>query len=349
MDMNKTFRHLVIFSGLMLVAAGCGNEEASNQNEEASAAESTGEVYEMKLHHDLADDSPQHVGAEKFKEIVEERTDGQVQIEIFPSGQLGDDVEVTELIQSGSVEAGLIPTAKLSTFDAQMQLPDLPFIFPSREAAYEVLDGEVGQELLGGLADIGLKGASFWESGFKQFTSNVRIEEPSDFEGLKIRTMESPIVIEQFQALGANPVPISFAETYNALQQNVVDGQENPLVSIVKMNFYEVQDYTILSNHGYLAYAFILSDAWFSQLPEDVQTVILEASQEAAEFEREETLAQEEGFIETIEEYGTEIYELTEGQLALFQEQTRSVHDEFADEIGQELLDRTYEIIDSTE
>ncbi|WP_205600756.1 TRAP transporter substrate-binding protein [Gracilibacillus sp. YIM 98692] len=343
----KKMLKLSVFIGLILLIVGCGNNQTSEQNEASASEAEEKEVYEMKLHHDLAADSPQHIGAEKFKEIVEEETDGQVEVKLFPSGQLGDDVEVAELIQNGSVESGIIPTAKLSTFDARMQLPDLPFIFPSREAAYEVLDGEVGKELLAGLEDIGLKGASFWESGFKQFTNNERIEEPSDFEGLKIRTMESPIVIKQFEALGANPVPISFAETYNSLQQNVVIGQENPLVSIVKMKFYEVQDYTILSNHGYLAYAFLLSKEWFEQLPSDIQTVILDASQEAAEFERSETMAQEEDFIKTIEDYGVEVYELTPEQSEMFQEQTRSVHDEFADEIGQDLLDKTYEIVES--
>ncbi len=255
--MRKYLKELSIVTGMMLFIVGCSGD--GDEENTATASEGNEEVYEMKLHHDLAADSPQHVGAEKFKELVEEKTEGQVEVKLFPSGQLGDDVEVAELIQSGSVESGIIPTAKLSTFDASMQLPDLPFLFPGREAAYEVLDGEVGKELLAGLDDIGLTGASFWESGFKQFTNNVRIESPSDFEGLKIRTMESPIVIEQFNALDANPVPISFAETYNALQQNVVDGQENPLVSIVKMKFYEVQDYTIISNHGYLAYAFLMS------------------------------------------------------------------------------------------
>ncbi|UOQ49241.1 TRAP transporter substrate-binding protein [Gracilibacillus caseinilyticus] len=344
--MKKQFVCLSMLFVLVFVIAGCGGSETNGTGE---ADASSDDIYELKLHHDLAADSPQHLGAEKFKELVEEKTNGRVEVKLFPSGQLGDDVEVTELIQSGSVEAGLIPTAKLSTFDASMQLPDLPFIFPSREAAYEVLDGEVGQELLAGLADIGITGASFWESGFKQFTNNEKIEKPSDFEGLKIRTMESPIVIEQFKALGANPVPISFAETYNSLQQNVVEGQENPLVSIVKMKFYEVQNYTILSNHGYLAYAFLLSKDWFEGLPEDIQTVILESSQEAAEFEREETIAQEEDFIKTIEDYGTEVYELTDKQLAVFQEETKSVHEQFADEIGPDLLDKTYEIVESVE
>lgn len=336
----------LIFIALVLIVAGCGNvQNTDNSTDSDSDSQVENDKIVIKLHHDLAQDSPQHIGAEKFKEIVEERTEGRVEVSIFPSNQLGDDNEVAQMIQTGSVQAGLIPTAKMSSFDPRLQLPDLPFLFPNREAAYAVLDGEVGREILDGLESIGFKGASFWESGFKQFTNNNRIEAPEDFEGLPIRTMESPIVIEQFKALGANPVPISFSETYNALQQGVVVGQENPLVSIVKMKFYEVQNYTILSNHGYLAYVFLFSKSWFDSLPEDIQSLLMEAAQEVAHFEREESMRQEEGFIQTIKDSGKEVYELSPEQLVLFQEKTKPVHDMFVDEIGQDLLDRTYSVI----
>lgn len=345
--MKKLQKLAIGLLGLTFIVAGCGSEDAAETT--AAGNSDSGETIELKLHHDLATDSPQHIAAEKFGELVAEKTDGQVEVKIFPSNQLGDDSEVSQMIQSGSVEAGLIPTAKLSTVDARLQLPDLPFIFPNREAAYAVLDGEVGQEILDGLSEVGLKGIGFWESGFKQFTNNERIEMPEDFKGLKIRTMESPIVIEQFKALEANPVPISFTETYNSLQQGVVVGQENPLVSIVKMKFYEVQDYTILSNHGYLGYAFILSQTWFDGLSEEVQTAILEAAEETTSYERELTQEQEEEFIQTIKDSGTEVYELTAEQKAAFQEKTRVVHEKFADEIGEDLLNKAYDIIEGLE
>ena len=343
--MRKKLIGSLIVTSLTVFATACGTSTPSGSGDSNAKAE---ESYVMKFHHDLATDSPQHLAAEKFEEIVEEKTDGRVDVKLYPSNQLGEDEEVVEMMQTGSIEAGIIPTAKLATFDARMQLPDLPFIFPSKEVAYEVLDGEVGQELLGGLSEIGLQGATFWESGFKQFTNNKRIEKPEDFGGLKIRTMESPIVIEQFKALRANPVPISFSETYNALQQGVVSGQENPLVSIVKMKFFEVQDYTIISNHGYLAYAFLMSKDWFDGLPDDIQTIIIDSAKETALYEREETATQEEDFIQTIKDSGTEVYELTPEQKQAFQDQTKSVHDKFTDEIGQDLLDKTYEIVNNS-
>lgn len=299
-------------------------------------------TYRVKLSHDLSEDTPQHEGALMFKKIVEEKTDGKVKIQIFPSGQLGHDVETVELMQMGSIQASLVPTAKLSGFSSAMQICDLPFLFSSREATYYVLDSEVGMDLMGELRKIGLEGVAFWESGFKQLTANKPISTPEDYKGLKIRVMESPILIEQFKAMDANATPIAFAETYNALQQGVVDGQENPLVSIVRMRFYEVQKYLTVSNHGYLAYAFLFSKDFFDGLPAEYQKVIREAAIEAAKFERDLTVKMEEGFLKTIRESGTTVVVLNDEQRAAFVKATRPVHDKFADKVGRELLEAVY-------
>lgn len=303
----------------------------------------------MKLSHDLPEETPQHKGSIRFKELVEERSDGRITVDIYPAGQLGSDIEATELMQNGAVEAGLIPTAKLSGFDSTLQIVDLPFLFPSREVTYCVLDSEVGLDLLAGLESKGLKGIAFWESGFKQLTADFPITSPDQYQGKKIRVMESPILIEQFEAMGANAVPIDFAEVYNALQQGVVDGQENPLVSIVNMKFYEVQDYMAISNHGYLAYAFLLSKSFWDGLPEDLQSVIQEAAIEAAQYERDLTHQMEEDFIETVRASGTEIIRFTDEQREAFEEATRPVHDHFADEIGEDTLQAVYDKIEECE
>ncbi len=301
----------------------------------------------MKLGHDLPETTPQHLGSVRFKELVEERSNGSITVQIYPAGQLGSDIEVTELMQNGAVEAGLVPTAKLSGFDPALQVVDLPFLFPSREVAYEVLDSEVGLSLMDDLREKNLVGLAFWESGFKQLTTSFPIEGPQSYDGTKIRVMESPILIQQFQAMGANAIPIDFAEVYNALQQGVVDGQENPLVSIVNMRFYEVQDYMALSNHGYLAYAFLVSEAFYDRLTPEQQQIISDAAIEAAQYERQVTIEREEGFIETIEESGTTVIRLTDEQRRAFEEATRPVHENFASTIGRDTLDRIYEAIEA--
>lgn len=300
----------------------------------------------MKFHHDLPEDSAQHVAAEKFRDLVAEKTDGEIQVEIYPNNSLADDVQAVQQMQFGAIEGAIIPTAKLSNFDPAMQLPDLPFIFPSPEVAHQFLDGEVGDELLASLSDVGLIGATFWESGFKQFTCNTPVSNPADFEGRKVRVMESPIIISQFRALGSTPVPIAFSETYTALQQKVVDCQENPLVSIVKMKFYEVQSEVILSNHAYLGYAFVFSGKWLNTLDEEQQSVLMETAREVTPFQREETATREAGYIDLIKESSANFSELPVESRGEFEAKTRSVHDEFREQIGAELLDKAYAKID---
>lgn len=299
----------------------------------------------IKIGHDLSEDTPQHAGSLKWKELVEQRTGGKYVVEIFPSNQLGDDRETAEMLQFGSVQAALIPTAKLSLFSPALQLPDLPFFFPTREICYKFLDSEVGMEILGQLAKKGMIGVSFWESGFKQFTANKELKSPDDFKGVKFRTMESKILIEQFKALGANPVPISFGETYNALQQGTVDGQENPLVSITRMRFYEVQKNCLISNHGYLAYGFLFSKRWLEKQPKDIQKILIDTAREVATFQREETVRREKAFIETIEKAGCKVTYLTPEQAKVFAEATRPVHKAFENSIGKELMEKSYKKI----
>jgi len=300
----------------------------------------------MKFGHDMPEDSAQHVAALKYAELVKERTKGQVEVKVFPAQQLGTDPEMVQQAQMGTLEIVLPPTAKISGFAAQLQLADLPFLFPSKETCYQVLDGPVGDKLLALLDAKGLKGVSFWESGFKQITANKAIRKPEDFAGMKVRVMESPLLIAQYKQVKANPVPIDFAETYNALQQGVVDAQENPLVSIVNMKFYEVQKFTMLSNHGFLGYAFLFSKKVYDGLPADIQKIMRDTARELASFERQDTARREAGYIERIKKGGSQVVTLTPQELQAFEKALRPVHQQFAKTIGEDLLKETYAHID---
>jgi len=298
--------------------------------------------WNMKFGHDMPEDSAQHTAALKYADLVKERTKGQVEIKVFPAQQLGTDPEMVQQAQMGTLEIVLPPTAKISGFAAQLQLADLPFLFPSKEICYQVLDGPVGDKVLALLDAKGLKGVSFWESGFKQITANKAIRKPEDFAGMKVRVMESPLLIAQYKQVKANPVPIDFAETYNALQQGVVDAQENPLVSIVNMKFYEVQKYTMLSNHGFLGYAFLFSKKVYDGLPADIQKVMRDTARELASFERQDTARREAGYIERIKKGGSQIVTLSPQELQAFEKAFRPVHQQFAKTIGEDLLKETY-------
>jgi len=298
--------------------------------------------WNMKFGHDMPEDSAQHVAALKFADLVKERTQGQVEVKVFPAQQLGTDPEMVQQAQMGTLEIVLPPTAKISGFAASLQLADLPFLFPSKDICYQVLDGPVGDKLLALLDAKGLRGVSFWESGFKQITANKAIRKPEDFAGMKVRVMESPLLIAQYKQVKANPVPIDFAETYNALQQGVVDAQENPLVSIVNMKFYEVQKFTMLSNHGFLGYAFLFSKKVYDGLPADIQKTLRDTARELASFERQDTARREAGYIERIKKGGSQVVTLTPQELQAFEKAFRPVHQQFAKTIGEDLLNEAY-------
>lgn len=296
----------------------------------------------MKYHHDLPEDSAQHKGAVKFKELVESRTGGRLKVQIFANNALGDDVQATQQMQFGAIQGGTIPTAKLSSFERSLQLADLPFLFPSAKIAYEIFDSEIGDELLRKLANVGLQGISFWESGFKQLTCNHKVTFPSDLKGRKVRVMESPMLISQFRVLGAMPIPIAFAETYTALQQGVVECQENPIVSIAKMKFFEVQKYMMISNHGYLGTVLLFSKKWYDGLDPQIQKILIQSGREAAKFQREESAREYNRYLGEIKAYGkTDIVTMTPEQLSKFNEAVQPVYEEFADVIGRDLLQRT--------
>ncbi len=301
----------------------------------------------LKFHHDLPEDSAQHAAALKFKEAVETRTRGEIVVRLFPNNALADDVQATQQMQIGAIHGGIIPTAKLSTFSPAMQLVDLPFLFPSAKVAYAFLDGPVGDRLLETLDKVGLKGVTYWESGFKQFSCNAKIEGPADFKGRKVRVMESPLIMAQFKALGANPVPIAFSETYSALQQGVVDCQENPLVSIVKMKFYEVQSDVVISNHAYLGYAFVYSKRWFDALKPEYRDILVKSARQITTFQREETARREAGYLAEIKKSKARVSVLNAEQAKAFRTATRPVYAEFETTIGKGLLQAAIKAIDA--
>lgn len=328
-------RAKLAFGGVVLMVSGGGVVNAQTT---------------VLFHHDLPADSAQHQAAEYFKELVEERMEGRYEVDIYPNNELGDDTEVIQQMQGGSVHAAPIPTAKLSGVEPAMQLADLPFLFPGPEVTYAVLDGELGDALMARMADRGFHGVGFWESGFKQFTCNDRIDGPEDFAGKNVRVMESSLLVKQYETLNANPIPIAFSETYSALEQGVADCQENPVVSIAKMRFHEVQDYMILSDHGYLGTAFLYSQVWFEQLPAEDQALFEEIALEAGKYQRQVSNEEQDNYLAEIEDYGSvEIYSLDDDQRAAFEEALMPVHEAFRDEIGGDLMDLAYEAIKQAE
>ncbi|MFD1707886.1 TRAP transporter substrate-binding protein [Siminovitchia sediminis] len=342
---KKYLFQVLMFTTLSaLLIAGCGARQSTEGDGAAG-----GEVYEISYGHGFMPETPHHQAALKFKETVEEKSDGRLQVTVYPSDQLGSAREQFEGLQIGTQEIALLPTARISGFIPELQIFDLPFLFPDREIGYQLMDGELGNELLGLLSAQQIKGVAFYEDGFKHFTSNTELRTPEDFKGLKFRAMESEIIMEQFRKLGANPTTIDFGELYNSLQQGVVDGQENPLVTIKNMKFYEVQDVLTLSEHGYLAHVLMFSEQWLQSLPEDLQEILVETGKELASWQRAEIQKEETEYLEEIKASGTKVIELTEEERNELRDVTRSVHEEYSSNVNEDLLKKAYEDIDLLE
>ncbi|MBO1923626.1 DctP family TRAP transporter solute-binding subunit [Thiomicrorhabdus sp. 6S3-12] len=303
------------------------------------------EQIHLRFGHNTPENSALHLAALRFAEQVKQKTRNRVIIEVFPSQQLGNDHEMVEMAREGTLDILLTPTAKMSVPLPAMQYADLPFFFPSREDAYALLDGEPGRLLLDKLNQIDLVGVTFWENGFKHFTGNQPFLQPSDFTGKKIRVMKSRIIMDQFRALGAEPVPIDFHSTRQALADNVVDGEENPLVAIVSMGFHEVQSDLVLSEHAYLGYVFSISKKVFDNLPQDVRTVLIETAKEITPWERNETQRREQMLLEQIRKAGVQIHKLTAEQRQAFASKVSWIAKASEPVIGPEIISKTEEYL----
>ncbi len=282
-----------------------------------------------KFGHDQPEKSPHHDGALYFKKLVEEGSNGEIAIKLYPTQLLGTGLQMSEMVQAGALEILAIPTSNMQVLQPALQVLDLPFLFPDTRILDQVLDGPISEAIYKPLAAKNILGLNWFYSGFKQFTANFPIRKPEDFKGHKIRVMPAPVLREQFKALGASPVPIDFQELYNALQQGVVDGQENPLTTIVTMKFFEVQKYMTLSNHAFLGYVFVTSKSFYDSLPEKYQKLLRDSARKAGPYERNLVREREKGFLETIKKSGVTVIELKPEEKQAFQKAVEPVYDWF--------------------
>ncbi|WP_018923506.1 TRAP transporter substrate-binding protein [Salsuginibacillus kocurii] len=317
-------------------------EETTADDNDAAAGEGEDGEYTITFAHVVNPSTAKGEAAEYFGELMEERSDGRVEVDIHPDSQLGSDREITEQMQSGTIQMNAPFTGVLPQFVPQFQVFDLPYLFDDKDSAYDSMHGEMGEALNEYLSNEGLRALGYWDGGFKHFTNSERaIEEPEDMDGLRMRASQSPLLSAQFDALNAGGVSIDFAELYTALQQGTVDGQENPLSNIVTQNFYEVQDYMTYSEHGYMGYVLLISEEFYQELPDDLQQMVEEVAEETGEWQWEQAQAAEEEYEQVLEEEDVETHELTEDQREQFIEATEGVYDIFLEDVedAEEILD----------
>ena len=286
-----------------------------------------------------ADGSPIVLGMEKFAEIVAEKSGGNIEVQLFPGGMLGGDMQVVTSLQGGLVQMSTMNAGLMATLAPDFALLDLPFLFDSPAKADAVMDGPLGDALAAQLDDKGLEALAYWELGFRNLTNSRRpVASVDDVKGLKIRVVQSPIYLELFSALGANPVPMPFPEVYTALETGTVDGQENPAASILTAKLNEVQQYMTLTRHTYNPQVVLFSKPLWDQLNAEEQALLRDAALEAGAFQRQLSRDADAKAVAALKEAGMEVTELSPEEMARFREATKPVADKFAEMANPETV-----------
>ena len=262
----------------------------------------------IRLAHALSTSHPVHQGMVRMAELVDEKSEGKLQITIFPSQQLGSEREALELLQIGSIGMTKVSSAALENFVPELRVYSLPYLFKDEQHILNVLNGEIGKELLLAGEDYWLRGLTYYDAGQRSFYTKDRpIETPEDLQGLKIRVMESQMAVSMVNELGGSPTPISWGELYTALQQGVVDGAENNPPSFLTSRHYEVAQYYSLDEHTMLPDLLIISTLQWDNLTEQEKTWVQEAADSSATYQRQIWAEAEEEALEVVQEAGVEI------------------------------------------
>ena len=294
----------------------------------------------IKFSHVVATDTPKGQAADRFKQLAEKYTNGRVKIEVYPNSQLYKDKEELEALQLGAVQMLAPSLAKFGPLGVkEFEAFDLPYIFPSKTALYNVTEGEIGKSLLKKLEPKGITGLAYWDNGFKVMSANKPLHSPADFKGLKMRIQSSKVLDAQMRALGANPQVLAFSEVYQALQTGVVDGTENPPSNMYTQKMHEVQKFVTVSNHGYLGYAVIVNKKFWDGLPADVRGQLDKAMREATTFEKAIAQRDNDLALEAIKKAGkTDIYTLSVKEQADWRKVLLPVQKEMESRIGKDLI-----------
>lgn len=348
MKKSKRFISLsLVIVLLALTLAGCGGGETTTGNggttSDESAPSSGGNAQVESQIYAIAMDSPEDtvtfLFAEKFAELVEEKTEGRMIIEVYSNGQLGGDREILESLQNGDIAFVVQNTAPQVNFVPELAVFDLPNLFANADIAREVLSGPFFETIAEKYEENNIKLLAYADQGFRVMSSNVRVEAIEDFQGIKIRTMENPYHLEYWKSLGANPTPMAFAEVYIGLQQGTLDAQENPYEVIASSKFYEQQDYVINTNHLLHLLSLIASPDVFNSLPAEDQQLVLDAADEAKTWANEQADSRVSDRVNIIEENDAEIVDLSDELRAEMVERSQPAYDMIRAAIGDELVD----------
>ena len=297
----------------------------------APSANGDDTVYNITIGGTVPDEHPISQGLFKFKEVAEELSGGRFKVEVYDNNTIGASRELVEGVQANEIQMAECSQSVYASFTDELMSVGLPFLFKNRQAGYDFFDSEVGDQIADVIAEqTGVRIVGYFENGIRQLTNSKRpVTSPDDMKGLKIRVMESPLYIEMFTEMGANPSPMAFSELYTALQQGTVDGQDNPWTIVSTNAFYEVQSYATDLSHTFDITCFAINDQFYQDLPEDLREVVDKAAEAAVETNRALSIELENEYIATIEGGGCQITRLTDEQRQVFRDATAGCYDWF--------------------
>ncbi|MBM6596640.1 TRAP transporter substrate-binding protein [Microvirga pudoricolor] len=315
-------RALGLLTGVALLTAAVG----------AQAQDRT-----LKFAFSLAKDHPIGIGAQKFADLVAAKSGGKLKVNLFPNAVLGSDPQNLSAVRGGTLDFTIMATGLLAGLNKEFMVFDFPFLFRDFKEAYALSDGPIAKSLLAKLDSQGVVGLGIWDLGFRNITNSKRpIAKPEDLVGLKLRVIASPIYIETFKALGANPVPMTFGEVYGALESRAIDGQDNPVAVIESAKFAEVQKYLSLTRHLYTGMPLMMSKKTWDALSAEERSVIQAAADEAKVEERQALQSQEAGAIDRLRKV-MQVNEVAPDELERMKEKVRPVVEKFSSEVGEAL------------
>lgn len=350
----KKGKHLVSLILAAAMAAGlsaCGGQtaqqstaaatEGTKQASEAAPAESQeketapagkAEVT-LSLNHVGATTHPYQYGSERFAEPVSEKTGGRIAVEVYPASQIASGAKSIEFVQMGTLDIALESTMSAENFVPEIGVLNLPFLFENADQAFTVLDGDVGDELRAAAEAKGFKILCWMYNGFRDISNSVKpITGPEDLKGLKIRVPESQVFLKTFETLGAVPTPMAVSEVFTAMQLKTVDGQENPSAIFVNNKYNEVNDYYSVTHHIFTAEPLIMSLDKFNSFSGDDQKALLEAAQEAAEYQRKLAIDSADQELQQIKDAGVNVNVVDD--MSTFKTAVQPVYEAFKDQYG---------------
>lgn len=325
--MKKLQLFLIVLVLSVLAACGESSDESNELSEEKT----------IKLAHSGSESHQYHIAAAKFKDILESDEDVDLTVEIHPNSSLGSEGDAIEQVVSGSVEMTTVAAdSNLANIIPEMNVFGIPFIFDDKEHVYNALDGEAGQHILDLAEDKGIKGLGYWEVGMRHITNDSReIVQPEDVSGLSVRVPPAKVWEAYITALGGSPTPIDFNELYSALDQGVINAQENPLATIDSMNLHEVQNYISLTEHTYTPAVTLISLDFYESLSDTEVEALESAVKEAAEYQRHYLDEQEDEILTMLAEEGVTI---SDPDREAFREATSDVADSVSNDVPEEIV-----------